>query len=106
MRHDVAACFTFVALGVSDRRRTSRRTICAPCAVAFVRWHTNSSMLRGCTRSAKRINTQLYRHSVGVIVGEISAGSFFKSDSAAIGSVQFATGPQKWVDCVSVGNAP
>ena len=35
------------------------RIICTPCAVAFVRWQAKRSMLRGWTRSAKRMNTHL-----------------------------------------------
>lgn len=43
-------------------------------------------------------STHEYRHSVGVMVVEISSGDFFRSDRAASGRPQLATGPQKCVD--------
>lgn len=54
--------------------------------------------MRGWTRNANRINTQEYRHKVGVILHEIILSSFFKSAMAASGKPQFATGPQKCVE--------
>ena len=88
-----------------SKRHTSRRKHWMPCAVAFVKWHAKRSMLRGWMRHANRMNTILrqrdtheYRQSVGVIDAEIIDSSLRRSEMAAIGSPQFATGPQKCVD--------